>query len=286
MSVIVDIRNPRDLTSTYNQIEIQRATSNSAAAMATITTISISSTYASDLSTGYTSYTDADGTVGTHYYRFRFKQSSSGAVSSWSDIFAAAGNVLHTRFRRIMRDVNSNNYFFTADDLDFFLEQAISKLWPITWFETYDDAAFVPDGTTEIFTFPVGVTRVNRIDVIDSGGNNLGESLKYTIRGRSIIFDEAPASGLTLRAWVEKMFLKLGEIPDIWDSHILNIMRLQAFETMEADRSKFYKYNSVAKPEGGNLPSIDKIITRIEGQIKLRESQLRRVRTPAFVKLV
>lgn len=287
MSVVVDIRNPQDLTGSYDQIEIQRNTINSASGMADIKTdLAISLTFASDLSTGYTSYTDPTGVVGTHYYRFRYKNSTSGAVSSYSDIFAAASNVLHTRFRRMMRDTNSNNYFFTADDLDFFLEQAISKLWPITWFETYSTTDFVPDGTTKIFTFPVGVTRVNSIDNVDSQGVTLEQIVNWKVRGRMLIFDQAPASGTIMRVWEEKMFIKLGEIPFIWDSHILNLMRLQAFETLEADRSKYYKYNSIAKPEGGNLPSLDRIITRIETQIKLREAQLRRVRRPAFIKLV
>lgn len=287
MSVILDIRNPRDLTATYNQIEIQRNTSNSATGMTNVVTnLAISATYASDLSTGYTSYTDTGGTVGTHWYRFRYKQSSSGAVSSYSDIFAAAGNVLHTRFRRMMRDTNSNNYFFSADDLDFFLEQAIQRLWPTTWFETYSDTDFVPDGNTEIFTFPVGMTRLNSLDFIDSNGNNLGKILNWKVRGRTLLFDQAPRSGITIRDWKENMFLKLGEVPDVWDSHLLNIMRLQAFETLEADRTRFYKYNSIAKPEGGNLPSIDKIITRLEAQISRRENQLRRIRTPAFIKMV
>lgn len=286
MSVRLDVRNPDDLTTSFNQVQIQRSTDNDATTMTDLATVSIDTTTASDLSTGSTSYIDESGDINLHWYRFRYKNSVSGALSSYSDIFKAGGTVLHARFRRMMRDVNSNNYFFSDDDIDFFLEQAIANLWPITWMETVSDEAFVADGETEIFNFPVGVTRVNSIDFIDSNGENLGSKINWRVRGKMILFDSPPSTGTTLRAWIEKMFTKLAEVPSIWDSHLLNRMRLQAYEMMEGDRNKYYKYNSIAKPEGGNLPSLDRIITRIETQIKLRESQIRRVRRPASIKLV
>lgn len=287
MSVTIEVRNPLDLTTTFAYIHIQRADSNSAGAMSDLaTSVAIDTSTASDLSPGYTSYVDSSGDIDTHYYRFRYKATGGSAYSDWSDIFQAGNNVLSARFRRMMRDANSNNYYFIREDIDFFLEQAIARLWPITWQEQYSDTAFVPDGTTKIFNFPVGVTRVNSLEIIDSSGVNVGTSIPWRVRGKMVIFDNAPDSNLTIRAYIEKMFTKLSEVPSVWDSHILNIMRLQAFETMEGDRSKFYKYNSVAKPEGGNLPSLDKIIARIEGQIKMRENQLRRVRTAGTMKLV
>lgn len=286
MAVDVEVRNPLDLTTTFDRIEIERATSNDSGSMSNIATVDIDTTTKTDLSAGYTAYSDSTGVVGTHWYRFRYENEGSGAVSSYSDIFAAGGSVLQARFRRLMRDVNSNDYFFSDDDLDFFEEHALQMLWPITWQETYSDSAITPDGTTEVFTFPIGTTRLNGIQVLNSSGSFATQKLGWTVRGRNLIFDVAPRSGVTYRMWMDKMFLKLSEVPEIWDTHILNRMKIQAYETMEADRSRFYKYNSIAKPEGGNLPSLDRIITRLEIQIKNREAQLRRVRRPASIKLV
>lgn len=286
MAVKLELRNPDDLTSTYDQIEIQRATSNSASAMADlITNVSILTTYASDLSTGYTTYTDSDGTEGTHYYRFRYKNATSGAVSSYSDIFPAGGSVFHTRFRRRMRDTNSNNYFFTDDDIEIFLTETVEEMYPITWIETYDDSMVTPDDSTEIFTFGTGVTRVTGIEVINSDGENQGSVKGWQLRGRYVIFDHAPNSGNTYRCWVEKKFTKAAEIPEQWDGYVMNKLRLKAYETLEADRSRYYKYNSVAKPDGGNLPSIDKVIVRLEAQIQKQERLLRRVRKPVEINL-
>ena len=255
MGVLLEIRNPLDLTTSYNQIEIQRNTVNLVAGMADIKTdLAISSTYATDLSTGYSSYTDTDGTIGTHYYRYRYKNTVTSSTASYSDIFLAGSSELQSRFRRMMRDTNSNNFFFNADDTDFFEIQAVQRLWPITWFETYDDTSFVPDNTTEIFNFPIGVTRISGVDFLDSNGNNLGRLVNWNVRGRMLIFDSAPLTGTVLRIWVEKMFIKLSEVPAIWDSHILNLMMLQAYQMLEGDRSAYYKYSSVIKPDGGSLP--------------------------------
>ncbi|MBK9272875.1 MAG: hypothetical protein IPM48_14925 [Saprospiraceae bacterium] len=285
MTVVLEVRNPIDLTSSYDQIEIERATSNSAAAMSNIDTVDIDTSRASDLSTGYTQYVDSTGTVGTHYYRFRYLNSTSSAVSAYSDIFLSGTTVLHTRFRNKMRDTNSNNYFFSNEEVDDFLTQAIDKLYPLTWFETYDDSAFVPDGTTEIFTFPVQVTRLTDLELRNSNGEKIGDKHGWQVRGRNLIFDYPPDNGDTIRAWVEKKFVKLSEVPNIWDSHIINLMRLDAYETLEADRARYYKYNTIAKPDGGSLPQLNNIITRIEQQIRLREQQLRRTRKPVEINL-
>ena len=286
MAIKLELRNPDDLVSTYDQIEIQRNTINSATGMADISTnTAISSTYASDLSTGYTSYTDDTGTEGTHYYRFRYKNATSGAVSSYSDIFPAGGSVFTTRFRRRMRDTNSNNYFFTDDDVEIFLTETVEELYPITWIETYLDTMIVPDGTTEVFAFATGVTRVSGIELIDSSGNNQGSIKGWQLRGRYVIFDNAPSSNTTIRCWVEKKFTKAAEIPEQWDGYVLHKLMMKGYETLEADRSRYYKYTSVAKPEGGNLPSLDKIITRLEVQLQRQERLLRRVRKPADINL-
>jgi hypothetical protein len=286
MAIKLDLRNPDDLTSTYDIINIQRNTSNSATGMTAIKAdLPISSTYASDLSTGYSSYTDDNGVVGTHWYRFRYENSASGIYSSWSDIFAAGGSVFHTRFRRRMRDTNSNDYFFTDDDIDIFLAETIQELYPITWIETYLDSMITPDSSTEVFAFSTGVTRISSIEHINSSGNNQGSVKGWQLRGRYVIFDNAPSSGETYRVWVEKKFLKAAEVPEEWDGYILHKLMIKAYETLEADRARYYKYNSVAKPEGGNMPSLDKIITRLEVQISRAEKLLRRVRKPVEINL-
>ena len=281
---LVGIRNPMDLITTYNQIEIQRGAVADGSDMANISiNTPIDSSTANDLSTGFTAYIDSGGDSAS-YYRFRYKASVSGAVSSYSDIFQAGTTVMHARFRRRMRDTNSANYFFTNDDLSTILGNAIRKLFPHTFNEVIDESLST-DGVTMKFSFPSGVNRVNDIEFLDSNGEVVQVSRNWKLRARQIIFDYAPSDGYTLRLYCDKMFKKLAEVPDLFDDLLLDLMVLEAYQTMEADRSKYYRYQAVARPEGGNLPSMKGVIERLEVTTKQRLNSLRRVRRPSDIKL-
>lgn len=280
---VLDIRNPDDVTNTYNQIEIQGSANSDMSSPTTLTsTLSIDSATANDLSVGYTSYVD---TTGYAYYRFRYKASGSGAVSEWSDIFAVDTTVMHTRFRRRFRDTNSANYFFTNDDITTYLGNSIKKLWPNTWNETIDET-LTSSSSTRKYNFPVGVNRVNDIEFVDSSGDVQIFPRRWKIRARQIIFDSAPPDGYTMRLYCDKMFLKLAECPPHLDDLILDLMTFEAYQTFHANRSSYYKYTTVTNPEGGNLPSITEMIKTLAISTKDRLNSIRRVRRPGTIKLV
>lgn len=282
-ATIIDVRNPKDLTATYDQIEIRGSADSAMASPTTLTSnLAIDTTKASDLSTGYTSYTDATGYA---YYQFRYKASGSGAVSAWSDIYAANTTVMHSRFRRKMRDTNAQNYFFTNDDISSFLQNSIYKLFPHTYNEVIDES-LSPAASTFKYSFPSGIQRVNDIEYIDSQGNVAGKPNGWSIRAKQIIFDFPPLTGYTFRLYADKMFQKLAEIPEFLDDLILDLMRLQAYEDMEADRTKYYRYTTVTQPEGGNIPSISRVIDRLSISTERRLNSLRRVRRASDIRLV
>jgi len=120
---------------------------------------------------------------------------------------------------------------------------------------------------------------------LDSNGNVSATVTDYEVASRQFIFPFAPASGYTIRLFCDKMFLKAAEVPEIFDSYLLEYMMWQAWKVLEADRSKYYRYTSVAKPEGGNLPSIRATIERLELSLARRLNALRRVRKPSFIGL-
>lgn len=282
MAEIIDIRNPNDLTATYDQIEIQGSANSDMSSPTTLTSsLAIDTSTANDLSTGYTSYLDS---TGYNYYRFRYKVSASAAVSDWSDIFAANTTVMHTRFRNRMHDTNSANYYFTNAQVTDILANAINKLYPASWNEVIDET-LSSSGTEEKYTFPVGIFRVNQIELIDSAGEVQSRPLNYQIVGRKIIFTHPLTSGYTLRLYADKKFSKLGEVPEEFDSLILDLMTLEAYQSFEADRSRYFKYTTVTNPEGGNLPSLKSVVERYEAITKLRLNELRRVRKPSDMKL-
>ena len=286
MAWIIDVRNPKDVTGTYNQVEIQRNTSDSATGMADIKTdLAIITTNVTDVSPGYTPYTDSAGVVGTHFYRYRYKNTTDSNTTGYSRIFPAGGGILHPEFRRRMRDTNSANYFFTNDDVSDLTRNAINKLFPGIYMEVIDES-LTTLADTEKYNFPSGVFRVNEIEFVDSNGEVVGTPKGYKKRGRQIIFDVTPPTSYTIRLYADKQFTKLVEVPELFDDLILDLMQLEALQTFENDRSKYYRYTTVTNPEGGNLPSIARVIERLEITTKSRLNSLRRVRRATEIHLV
>jgi hypothetical protein len=280
---ILEIRNPDDLTSTYDQIEIQRGTLASGSDMATIATQNIDTSKATDLTMGFTSHIDTGGSS-TSYYRYRYKNSSSGVVSPWSDIYLAETSVMHTRFRRRMRDTNSANYYFENTDIDTYLANAINKLYPSAYNEVIDES-LTTLADTEKYTFPLGVFRVNDIEFLNSDGTVYSHPTNFKRRARQILFDSTPDTGYTIRLYADKQFLKLAEVPSLYDDLLMDLMQLEALRDIEMDRSKFYKYVTTVNPEGGNLPSIARVIERLEIMTQKRLIQLKRTRRPSDIHL-
>lgn len=281
MGNLLELRNPADLIETYASIEISRASSEGGS-YSVVSTPDIDTDTASDLSTGYTQYNDTAGGT-TDWYKFRYK-TSGGAYGPYSDEFQAGTSTIEARFRREIRDTNSADYFFSADDVANFKRDAIFSLWPLTWFEDIDETLST-DGTTEKFGFPSGVTRVNDIELIDSNGSAVASVKGWKQRSRQVIFSVAPASGYTLRLYVDKMFRKLAEVPEVYDEYILDYMKLKAYKVLQSDRMKYYKYNAVVKAEGGNLPSIALAIRDKKLELKDRLNELRRTRKPADINM-
>ncbi len=279
----LDIRNPSDLNQTFNVISIERGVLADGSDMASLTdSYPIDTTTASDLSTGFTEYLDTSGNEDS-YYRFRYKNSLTNTYSEYSDIYRSGQTIMHTRFRRRMRDTSSANYFFQDSDVTNMLDNAIRKLFPHTYNEVIDESLSTSSSVRK-YSFPIGVNRVNDIEYIDNSGDVAGYPTGYKIRARQIVFDSPPPSGYTMRLYCDKMFKKLSEVPDFLDDIILDLMCLEAYETFEADRHRYYKYTTVANPEGGNLPSLRSVIERLQITTKDRLNALRRVRRPGRIK--
>ena len=285
MAVILDIRNPEDLANTFDEIEVQRGVEEDGSDMADIETdLPIDLSLASDLSTGYTYFNDPNGQEGVSRYRWRYKSDTDSIVSNYSDIVLAGTSFFHTRFRRRMRDTDSNRYYFTDEDISVLLTDAIAKLNPHTYIEVIDES--IPtNNTTRKYSFPVGINRIDDIELIDNRGDVQIHPTNYIKRARQLIFDNPLPSGYTMRLYADKFFTKPSELPVTFDGLILDLMTLDAYQTFEADRSSYYKYTTIVVPEGGNLPSMSRAIERLTVTTDKRLNSLRRVRHPSQIKL-
>lgn len=282
MSLALKIRNPKDLNTTYLQIEISRADTSGGSYAVIKADLDIDISQASDLSQGYTSYTDPTGDT-TKYYKFRYRNDT--LYSPYSDEFQGGKTTFDTRFRREMRDTNSANYFFTDEDVSNFRKDAVYSLFPDVYFEAIDET-LTTLASTEKYNFPIGVTRVNDIEYLNSDGSVMGSPNGWKIRARQIIFSVTPPTGYTMRLYVDRMFVETAEVPEILDEYILDYMKLKAYKVFEADRSQYNKYNAMIKAEGGNLPSISRTIQTLTDSLKERRNKLRRVRRAADISLI
>ena len=275
MSIPLCLRNPRDVNATFDQIVIERATSLGGS-YASVSTEDVDTTTRSDISPGYTNYVDSAGDT-DKYYRIKYSNSSNSAATTYSEEFRGGYELLDSIFREKFRDNKSDDYFFDDDQVAQMRNEAIDSLWPHTWMRTKDET-LTTDGTTEVFTVPVGVLRIEEIEFIDSNDTVVWRPRKWKHVGNNIIFPSPPGSGHTMRLYVHKRFTKYGETPWEYDSYLLDVMMLKAYEALQSDRSKYYKYNSVVKAEGGNLPGLRLIIDSLNVTIDNKTKKLKRTR--------
>lgn len=277
----LEIRNPKDLNTSYLQIEISRSDTIGGTYTPIKEDLDIDITTASDLSQGYTSWSDATGDT-TKFYKFRYRNGST--YSPYSNIYQGGSCEMDSRFRVEMRDTNSNDYFFAADTIANFRKDAIYSLWPYTWNEAIDETLTTLASTVK-YNFPYGVTRINDIDFIDANGGLIGSPKNWKTRARQIIFSQVPPSGYKMRLYVDKMFTKISEVPEMFDEYILDYMKFKAYKVFEADRTQYYKYNTLVKGDGSSTNMISRTMIVLKDSLDSRLNSLRRVRKPADISL-
>ena len=278
----LEIRNPKDLTTTYSQIEISRADAQGGSYSVIKADLDIDTTTASDMSQGYTVYNDATGDT-TKWYKFRYRNGLT--YSQYSNEYQGGSSEMDARFRIEMKDNNPNDYFFDAATVANFRKDAVFSLYPAVWNEAIDETLTTLANTVK-YNFPVGVTRVNDIDFVDSTtGAIVGSPRNWKTRARQIIFSQVPPVGYTMRLYVDKMITKVSEVPEIFDEYILDYMKYKAYKVFEADRTQYYKYNTLVKGDGSNAPAISRTLMVLKDSLDSRLNSLRRARKPTSISL-
>lgn len=277
----LEIRNPKDVINTFLQIEISRADAQGGSYAVVKADLDIDDDTASDLSQGYSTWSDPTGDA-TKWYKFRYRNGST--YSAYSNEYQGGTCELDARFRVEMRDNNSNDYFFDSTTVANFRKDAVYSLYPYTWNESIDESLTTLANTVK-YNFPEGVTRVNDIEFIDANGNVVADPKNWKTRARQIIFNTVPMVGYTMRLYVDKMFTKVSEVPELFDEYLLDYMKYKAYKVFEADRTQYYKYNTLIKGDGSSTPMISRTILVLKDNLDSRLNKLRRVRKPADISL-
>lgn len=277
------LRNPNDGITSYDQIKVYR----SAAKTGTYTilaTVDIDQTTIADNSPGYTLYNDAGGSD-SYWYKASYYNSSSLVETDMSDAFQGETTELDTKIRRRVKDSNANKYFFSNDEIAQARDIAIKSLYPATWIDTTYDVT-ITDSNKTLITLPSYVARVDGIRVYDSGSNPVGNYISfYKVGNKLYPLSEFP-TGYTFRIIITKAYKVPAEVPEELDNYLLDVAEIELLKILEMDRSRYYKYTTSIRPEGGNMPSLGRIIDRLEVNANRKLNSYRRVREAGEINLV
>lgn len=280
---ILRIRNPIDGVDSFDKIKIYSSTSKGGT-YALLATVDISLSNAALGYAGYTSYQDNAGSENT-WYKFTYFNSGTSSETSKSEAFHGGNDQLDTMIRIRVKDTNENKYNFTDDEISQAKALAIESLYPATWIDTSYDITITDLNKKEI-VLPVYISRPDKLLVYDANGDYMGEYTRYYRTGRSIrSFDEFPV-GDTIKIVYTKRYQYHAECPEYLDSYLLDIAEIELMKVLELDRSRYYQYTSSVRPEGGNMPSLGKIIERLEVTANRKINPYRRVREVGEINLV
>lgn len=276
------LRNPSDGVISYDQIKVYRSDSINGI-YALIATVNIDQTTIADNSPGYTLYIDSTG-ASTHWYKVSYYNSSSTTESDQSDSFQGDTTELDAKIRRRMKDTNVNKYFFTNDDIAQARDIAIKSLYPATWIDTTYDV-IITAANKNLISLPSYIARMDDIRVYTADGKfSGGYNSFYKVGNKIYPLNEFPV-GSTFRFIITKPYKVPAEIPEELDNYLLDVAQIDLLKGMEMDRSRYYSYTTSIRPEGGNLPSLSRMIDRLEISASRKLNSYRRVRECSDINL-
>lgn len=282
--IILYIRNPDDGIATYNKVQVYKSASQNGV-YDLLTTVDIDASTIADNVVGYTKVTDSVGTTSS-WYKVRYFNSVSSAVSDYSVEFRGGTTELDSLIRMRMKDTNQNNYFFTDEEIENARKAAIRSLYPATWVDTTYSVT-ITEENKKLITLPQYVARVDTIKVYDSNGDMVAANYLgfYKVGNKLYPNDEFPV-GYTFQIVITKPYKQVAEVPEEFFPYLIDIAEMELLHAMEMDRARYYKYTTSIRPEGGNIPSFNRIIERLDNSATKKLNKIRRVRETTEINLV
>lgn len=276
--------NPTDIDGSYDKIRLYRATAKGGI-YALISTTTVDTTTAVDGYYGYTKVDDSGGDS-NKWYKYTYYNSVTLAESGYSEEMPGGITEFDLRVRRRMKDSDYNKYFFSNDEVIDARDAAIKSLYPATWIDTAYDVLIVDGSNDKTITLPSYIARPDKIKVYNSDGDYCGEYLAFYRVGNKIYALTDFPDGYTFRFIITKPYRLLHECPEEYYTYLIDAAEIELLKLLEMDRARYYKYTAVVRPEGGNMPSLSKIIERLEVTTRKKRDEIRRVRETGEISLV
>lgn len=258
-------RNPTDLTDTFDQMDFGEADDSSGTNSSVVDTEDLDTTTADVLSPGFTSYTYTSGNT-AKYYAVRWKISSSGATSDWSDWVRGGLDRWDTLFMEEMDD--SNEDVWTESDREKLKDAALEALYPELFRQVIDTSlSIVNSSTTQtyIYTVPQGIFDISEVGVGPTDTTS-SESRDYDrIKNDYWRFERNKlhletlsgfTNGATIRLVGAKKYSEVGEVPKRLDPLAMLHMRSGAYLQLADDFPRFKKWGRI---QGGTKVSFENL---------------------------
>ncbi|MHB8544792.1 MAG: hypothetical protein ACYC9S_12460 [Leptospirales bacterium] len=281
--ITLSVRNPDDGTASYNDIKVY-SSSTQTGTYTLLATVAIDLTQATEFSTGYTVYTDTAGTTST-WYEFSYYNSTSTAESPLSTAIQGGTAYLDTRIRQELQDYDTTapNYpFWTNDEIAAARQDAVNFLYPF-YFKDWVDTSLVTVQNSWTYALPAGLFDVEKIQIWDQTQTpyTLIDTFDdFDITASSIRLhlssDVNIASGYTMYIFAKKRIQDSADVPGYLDEMLISKACAVLIRKLIWDRSKYQRYTTIIRPEGGNIPSLMQMLKYYEAVVAARKQETKK----------
>lgn len=245
--------NPKDGTSTFDQIRFYEATDSSGTGKTLLNTSNVSTSNTSPIDPGYTTYLHTSGDT-TKYAATAWYNSTSGAETRTSSWVLQGEDRWDTMFKDEMQD--TAEAVWTATDRGYFKDKALEALFP-------DLQRIVVDSTLSIdktsgaeqytYSIPSGIVEIFEVGVGDV--DNITSTFKiahpdnWKVEQNKVHFDSLASydDAETIRLVASKKFMEVGEAPTRFDPLVMMHLRMSAYIKLADDYPRFLKWSRLQK---------------------------------------
>ena len=257
--------NPKDGTTSFDQIRFYQADDSAGTGAAVVGTVSIDTTTTTPIHPGFSTFTYTSGSL-TKYYASTFYNSVSLVESEKSPWTLGGTDRWDTMFMSEMQDTTSA--VWTSTDRSYFKKKALEALYPDFFrsvINTSLTAVNLSPNATYTYNVPFGIFSVSEVGYgvlnTTSGSARSFKIVKkeyWKFEKNVLHFDPLPnfSNGDAIRLVAQKKYLEVGETPEYLDPLIMEHMRMSAYIKMSDDFPRFLTW---AKLQQGTKVSFENL---------------------------
>lgn len=281
--ITLSVRNPDDSTSSYDKIKIYSSTTQTGT-YSLVSTVAIDLSQATEFSSGFTQYTDSSGTTST-WYEFSYYNSSTLVETTLSTAIQGGTAYLDSRIRIELQDNDTTapNYpIFSNDEIAAARQDAVNMLYP-EYGKEWVDKTVTTVQNQWTYTIPPTLYNINKIEIWDETAtpfNKIAEIQAYDVVGNTLRLqnptDVAINSGYKMYLYATKRITDSADVPSYMDEMLMAKACEVLVRHLVWDRSKYQRYTTIIRPEGGNIPSLMQMIKYYNSLYMTRRNEIKK----------